>query len=250
MEQIIELIQQYGVTVVLFGVLIFINICIFKRMAKRGEDLDRIEKEREERDSERDKAYQLQQEKMTELLVVVARNTKHGHTADEEECIQNRNNKINIALDHLRDDLDADRACCFLYHNGGYSITGMSFLKMTMMFEKISSNVMPVMGYYRDVPRTMFPILTQKIAEQGLYYIKDIKDIEKEDPITYQSFVIRGTNSAYALAMKNIEGALLGFICVEFIKGETKSQKLINEKLKRAAIKISGILDGSEAVGC
>lgn len=248
MEHIIELIQQYGVTVVLFGVLIFINICIFKRMSTREENLDKIEKEREKRDSERDKAYQLQQEKITALLATVVDNTKHNHTVDEEATTQKRNDKINIALEHLKDDVDADRASCFLYHNGGYSITGTSFLKMSMMFEKISGDTTSVMNSYQNVPRTMFPILTQKIAEQGLYYIKDIKEIEKEDPVTYQSFVIRGTKSAYAKAMKSINGALLGFVCVEFTNEKHSGQKLIAEKLKGAATKISGILDGAETV--
>lgn len=104
------------------------------------------------------------------------------------------------------------------------------------------------MGTHQGVPRTMFPILLQKLTEQGYYYIEDMETIRDVDAITYQAFTIRGTKSVFIRAIKTTEHALLGFIAVEFNTGTWTDLEALKDCLLNKAIKISGALEVGDDV--
>ena len=146
-------------------------------------------------------------------------------------------------LNCLREKSGANRVSCFIYHNGGYSVTGRSFQKMSMLYEVVDGKTVSVMNSFQNVPRTMFFTLTQKLSEQGCYDISDIEDIKDADAITYQTFYARGAKAAYCGVIKDSKKNILGFIVVEYTVDKCNDEKKTKDLIKHKVEKISAALE-------
>ena len=116
MKEIVDAIIKYGSTPVLIAVLVFIIIW-FARCLK---DISCKQQE----------ASQKSEERTTELFKIIKEvgdNTKHIHPVPEEEENRRCNDLVMSLLNCLREKSGANRVSCFIYHNGGYSVTGRSF---------------------------------------------------------------------------------------------------------------------------
>lgn len=232
MQDIIDAIIKYGSTPVLIAALIFIIIW-FARYLK---DISKQQQETSQKSEER----------TTEILKIiqeVGENTKHTHSGPEEEENRRCNNLVMNLLHCLREKSGANRVSCFIYHNGGYSVTGRSFQKMSMLYEVVDGKTVSVMNSFQNVPRTMFFTLTQKLSEQGCYDISDIEDIKDADAITYQTFYARGAKAAYCGVIKDSKKNVLGFIVVEYTVDKCSDEKKTKDLIKNKVDKISAALE-------
>lgn len=232
MKEIVDAIIKYGSTPVLIAALVFVVIC-FARYLK-----DISEKQQE--------ASQRSEERATELFKMIKEvgdNTKHTHPVLEEEENRRCNDLVMSLLNCLREKSGANRVSCFIYHNGGYSVTGRSFQKMSMLYEVVDGKTVSVMNSFQNVPRTMFFTLTQKLSEQGCYDISDIEDIKDADAITYQTFYARGAKAAYCGVIKDSKKNILGFIVVEYTVDKCNDEKKTKDLIKHKVEKISAALE-------
>ena len=232
MKEIVDAIIKYGSTPVLIAALIFIVIG-FARYLK-----DMSEKQQE--------ASQMSEKRITklfEMIKEVGDNTKHTHPVPEEEENRRCNDLVMSLLNCVREKSGANRVSCFIYHNGGYSVTGRSFQKMSMLYEVVDGKTVSVMNSFQNVPRTMFFTLTQKLSEQGCYDIRDIEDIKDADAITYQTFYARGAKAAYCGVIKDSRKNILGFIVVEYTVDKCNDEKKTKDLIKNKVSKISAALE-------
>ena len=232
MKEIVDSIIKYGSTPVLIAALVFIVIW-FARYLK-----DISEKQQE--------ASQRSEERTTELFKMIKEvgdNTKHTHPIPEEEENRRCNDLVMSLLNCLREKSGANRVSCFIYHNGGYSVTGRSFQKMSMLYEVVDGKTVSVMNSFQNVPRTMFFTLTQKLSEQGCYDISDIEDIKDADALTYQTFYARGAKAAYCGVIKDSKKNILGFIVVEYTVDKCNDEKKTKDLIKHKVEKISAALE-------
>ena len=189
---------------------------------------------------------QKSEERTTELLKIIQEardNTKHTHPGPEEEENRRCNDLVMNLLNCLREKSGANRVSCFIYHNGGYSVTGRSFRKMSMLYEVVDGKTVSVMNSFQNVPRTMFFTLTQKLSEQGCYDISDIEDIKDADAITYQTFYARGAKAAYCGVIKDSRKNILGFVVVEYTVDKCSDEKNTKDLIKNKVGKISAALE-------
>lgn len=232
MKEIVDSIIEYGSTPVLIAALVFIVIW-FARYLK-----DISDKQQE--------ASQRSEERTTELFKMIKEvgdNTKHTHPVPEEEENRRCNDLVMSSLNCLREKSGANRVSCFIYHNGGYSVTGRSFQKMSMLYEVVDGKTISVMNSFQNVPRTMFFTLTQKLSEQGRYDISDIEDIKETDAITYQTFYARGAKAAYCGVIKDSRKNILGFIVVEYTVDKCDDEEKTKNLIKNKVEKISAALE-------
>ena len=232
MKEIVDAIIKYGSTPVLIAALVFIVIG-FARCLK-----DISEKQQE--------ASQMSEKRITklfEMIKEVGDNTKHTHPVPEEEENRRCNDLVMSLLNCLREKSGANRVSCFIYHNGGYSVTGRSFQKMSMLYEVVDGKTVSVMNSFQNVPRTMFFTLTQKLSEQGCYDIRDIEDIKDADAITYQTFYARGAKAAYCGVIRDSRKNILGFIVVEYTADKCNDEKKTKDLIKNKVSKISAALE-------
>ena len=232
MKEIVDSIIKYGSTPVLIAALVFIVIWFARYLKDISDKQQEISQRSEERTSE-----------LFKMIKEVGDNTKHTHPVPEEEENRRCNDLVMSLLNCLREKSGANRVSCFIYHNGGYSVTGRSFQKMSMLYEVVDGKTVSVMNSFQNVPRTMFFTLTQKLSEQGCYDIRDIEDIKDADAITYQTFYARGAKAAYCGVIKDSRRNILGFIVVEYTVDKCNDEKKTKDLIKHKVGKISAALE-------
>ena len=232
MKEIVDSIIKYGSTPVLIAALVFIVIWFARYLKDISDKQQEISQRSEERTSE-----------LFKMIKEVGDNTKHTHPVPEEEENRRCNDLVMSLLNCLREKSGANRVSCFIYHNGGYSVTGRSFQKMSMLYEVVDGKTVSVMNSFQNVPRTMFFTLTQKLSEQGCYDISNIEDIKDADAITYQTFYARGAKAAYCGVIKDSRKNILGFIVVEYTVDKCNDEKKTKDLIKHKVSKISAALE-------
>lgn len=246
----VTILKEFGFPVVVAVAALTLAILAFRSQKNMNEKQQSINAEQQAMIAEQQKALadkeEAYQEMFTRILNTLAsvnKNTNPIHEDNEEEENRKLNLLINTQLNKIMDKTGANRVSCFSFHNGGKDVIGRSFQKMSMTHEAVDANTISVMGSYQNIPRMMFPILVQKIAEVGYYDISNLEDIKSIDATTYQSFYARGAHAVYIRAIKSSEGKILGFITAEFISSDPIDEGTIRESLLNKAMKISGALE-------
>ena len=243
MSEIVQMIATYGILPVLAAAIIFLVIFAFKSQANFNKKQQEINEKQQQANDAQEARLMEYFEKITGTMAQINYNTSIIHSKEEEEENRRVDEVIYQQLTKLLDKTKANRVSCFLYHNGGRNVLGRSFQKMSMSHEVVDSNTAPLMSQYQQMPRMMFPILNQKMAEQGYYYIEDMSKIQEVDTITYQSFIVRGVKAAFIQAIKATSGTILGFMTVEFTTGGIEFSKELRHCLINKAGRVSGILE-------
>lgn len=237
---IAEQITIYGVFPVAFGLVMTLLFLMFRSNKKNSNDQQQlIHKLMTSQQEDNNAALQQLLSAVQKLL----QNTNPCHSAEEEDDNRRTNLLINMQLQKIQLQTNANRVSCFLYHNGGRDILGRSFQKMSMTHETVDSNTVSVMSSYQNIPRMMFSILIQKLSDEGYYDIDNIEDIKELDCVTYQSLRTRGVKSAFFRAIKTTNHVTLGFVLVEFTTNSYGDKEDLRKCLSNKAIKISGALE-------
>lgn len=237
MKEIFDAINSYGLSVVIAGAFIYICFKCVDAILKRRKDKQtaELEAERDKREYERYEAFTKQ------ILDIV----QHGpnHTVAEQEEHRRVQQLIQEQLDKLVRD-GASRAYFFTFHNGGRDILGNGLMKMSMVAESIGSNK-PIMPHYQAMPRALFPIVYNRLDEEGAYFVEDRNNIAQSDPMTYQFLLEHEAKAVLFRAVRRQDGLLVGFVGVEYnsdVPDLHKAKVNLDKKLNR----IVGILLGAD----
>lgn len=245
MSELVQLIATYGVLPVLIAALIGMWIYTVKSQHNFNKKQQEINEKQQAANDAQETRLMETFEKVSGIMTEIRYNTAVIHSKEEEDENRRVDEVIYQQLYELLDKFRANRVSCFAYHNGGRNVLGRSFQKMSMSHEVVDGNTAPQMTQYQQMPRMLFPILNQKMAEQGYYYIEDLNMIREIDATTYQSFIARGVKAAFVQAIKATSGTLLGFMTVEFTDGPKECSKELKHNLLGKTAKISGILEVS-----
>lgn len=232
---------------VILAVLIVVLFFEMKRADKRAEQKETEEKVRE---ASLNKQFEtllgMQQDIANRQVNLPVR----SHTKEEEETNRYVNKSIQKQLDVLRTSTGANRVGFYLFHNGEYTINGLSFSKMSLMAESLDQMSVSVMLDYQSTPRNLLPGLINQVYDDGSYYVSDIESIKDADINTYNVYKQRGTRAFYVEGVRdNVKDVYLGFISVEFSltdppKGEDV-EDAIELELKKSVKYLSGILQAN-----
>lgn len=247
--EVLKSIVDYGATPVLLAVIIGLVIWFVKKINQLGANIPDEQRRWNERQEQRLDKQDERIDKMLDEIKDIKINTVHVHGHVEEEGNRKCNLLVDTQLNCLLEKSKANRVSCFMYHNGGYTVTGRSFQKMSMLYEAVDGKTSSVMGAYQNIPRTMFPILMQKLSEQGYYDIDDIESIKEDAKTSYQAFKSRGAKSVYVGAIKDSQHNMLGFVLVEYVADKCEDKEALKELIKKKINRISAAFEvGSDAV--
>lgn len=241
LNEIMQMVATYGAFPVLFAITLYLLIKTYKSVQ---EDKKKNQEEREKdqkKDEEREKRYT---DMLTSLLTAATKG--FSHTKEEEEDNRRVNNFIEGQLNCLLSEEKANRAYLFAYHNGGHDITGRGFQKMSITNEMVDLNTVPIMRSYQNVPRSMFPTLYKTLVSQDVYFIEDLEEIKESDPMSYQMFLTHGAHSVLIHAIKTMEGAVMGFLVMEYTNSDCEDFEKAKRTLEKKALRISGALINKE----
>ena len=253
MNEIGQLVAQYGLVPAIMIVLMYLLIIWYQKHAEKkrieAEAKKEQEKiaaeakanaEREQRENERDlKILSMFKEAMIESV-------HPKHTVEEQE----EGRRINGLIDHELGCLvekGSTRAYLFSFHNGGSDMIGRGYLKMSLTDECVRPGCTPIMQQYQNIPRGLFPKLYNVLENAEYYDVTDVELIENEDPMTYSFLKEHGAASAFFRPIKRSDGLMLGFVGTEFDHAITEHEELATarRRIDAKANRIIGALLGS-----
>lgn len=167
-----------------------------------------------------------------------------GHpTKEATENLEKINNKIFQEMQGLLNALDADRSYVVLYHNGGKSSSGYYFQKMSCICEIVHSGIQPMSPEFQNVHRASYNYLLNRLNNEDVAFTELYEDIKDEDPFSYSQLVARHVKSCYMTALKDINGAHIGFIGIDYCADHTTTNTEICKLLKTVGHKVEPLVD-------
>ena len=150
---------------------------------------------------------------------------------------------VNIRIDHIKEEFNADRVWISQFHNGGnFYPTGRSMAKFSIMYEVVGPNVGSVQSNFKNIPVNLF---SRSINQLLVNDVIEISDFKNETIATYGLKYIAeesGCKSAYLFAIKSIEDKFIGVLSVEYTKRKKDLDMESINHLQVHASSIGGVL--------
>lgn len=188
--------------------------------------LDMIQKQNQE--------YQEQQTKNAELLIKSIVDGVVNHVPSHEENIKltKITEEIDIILNQILQATSADRVSLVQYHNGGKGINKQAFLKMSMTNEQVRFGIKQFMPEFKDQFRSVLAYFVKELNDIGYCYISKAEDLKDTDNSMYDFMKNRGIVSKFGIALKDHKGAVIAFICIEYLSDTEIDLEKIDRVLK------------------
>ena len=145
-----------------------------------------------------------------------------------KELQENYNSMIQDIINQILLETGASRVCIVKYHNGNKDMTGKSFLKMSMTNEVVNLGVAPMMSDFRDLFRSLLAYWCHEIETKECCIISDAEDLKNIDITMYQYLTVRNIEAKYGIGLKDNDGNIIGFICIEYLNKSDFDLKKIN----------------------
>ena len=150
---------------------------------------------------------------------------------------------VNLRIDHIKEEFNADRVWISQFHNGGnFYPTGRSMAKFSIMYEVVGPNVGSVQSNFKNIPVNLF---SRSINQLLVNDVIEISDFKNETIATYGLKYIAeesGCKSAYLFAIKSIEDKFIGVLSVEYTKRKKDLDIESINHLQVHASSIGGVL--------
>ena len=211
------------------GLAVIIMIILFlKTNKKRQAEYDQERKEYKEMNKEIHDNY-------TAMIQDIVQGVSKRHlTFEESKRLIQIEKQINDAINVILKETNASRVCIVKYHNGQRDMTGMAFLKMSMTNEVVNRGVAPLMSDFKDLFRSYLAYWCHELEVNGKCIIKDTEDLQNTDINMYEYLKTRNIEAKYGVALKDLDGDVIGFLCVEYLdKREFKIEnieKIVNHQ--------------------
>jgi hypothetical protein len=125
---------------------------------------------------------------------------------------------LNKEIDKIREEVEADRIWIAQFHNGGKllsSIRNTSMKRISVTHEAVGAGVSREQNTFSGMLVTFFSDMIGRLLNKD--YINYTGDIANSDPEIELLFRQRGTEEMHLLAMRNIEGVLIGILGVDYV---------------------------------
>ena len=187
-----------------------------------------------EREEQRKRNEELQENYNSMIQDIIKGVSKKHLTPIESKNIGKIEKEINDIINQILLETGASRVCIVKYHNGNKDMTGKSFLKMSMTNEVVNLGVAPMMSDFRDLFRSLLAYWCHELEVNGKCIIKDTEDLQNIDINMYEYLKTRNIEAKYGVALKDLDGDIIGFLCVEYLdKREFKIEnieKIVNHQ--------------------
>ena len=167
----------------------------------------------------------------------------HSLSQAENDKLTNINKNIDIILQDILTETNASRASLVQYHNGGRGINKQAFLKMSMTNEKTQPKIKSIMSQCKDQFRSALGYFVNKIAETGHCCIFDIEEMKSKDVGMYELMSSRGIEAKCGYGIKDKDGMVIAYICVEYEHKENAIKENIQKAFMEHHIEIERLLN-------
>lgn len=165
------------------------------------------------------------------------------HTLNHNDAIK-KDELITSKLRKLKDNYNCDRVWIAEFHNGGKTYSGKSFQRFSTTYEVVSQGVASEAVNTQNIPTSIFSLFFKKLIESCYYYTRDTK--KANDPMSFamQNFwENRGVSSFICLAIKDINGNFVGFLCMDGVINDIIIENSMIQRLIVEASNLAGYLE-------
>ena len=152
---------------------------------------------------------------------------------------------ITSKIEHIKEELKADRVWITQFHNGGHFYpTGKSMAKFSVIYEAVSQNTNSIQSNFQNIPVNLFSKSINYLLENDVI---EIADYTNETIATHGLKYIAidtGCKSGYLFAIKTIDNKFIGTLGLDFSKRKTKLDVESINYLQVHATAIGGVLMG------
>lgn len=202
--------------------ILIVFILYIKGNQKRDKEYEAERKEQKKRNEELQKNY-------NSMIQDIIKGVSKKHlTPVESKNIGKIEKEINDIINQILLETGASRVCIVKYHNGNKDMTGKSFLKMSMTNEVVNLGVAPMMSDFRDLFRSLLAYWCHEIETKECCIISDAEDLKDIDITMYQYLTVRNIEAEYGIGLKDNDGNIIGFICIEYLNKSDFDLKKIN----------------------
>lgn len=127
----------------------------------------------------------------------------------------------------------------------GKDLSGLSFLKMSIRNEIDAPGVKSLRPDFQNVFRNTLAYWCNEILTANYCFIDNVEDMKDVDAGMYDFMISRGVKSKYGISIKNSNGILIGFICIEYMIEYPISVKEISKILQVNKTRIEALLNFS-----
>ena len=152
------------------------------------------------------------------------------------------NRQISELLDAFRRRVAASRIYIFAYHNGGHSISGLSFIRASCTHELVSLGTRPQQVLLQNLPVTMFCSFNQKVLNKEGVRCADISCFAETDPSMYETLQMQGIKSIYCVGLYSGAGTPIGFLGIDYCDDNTDITDNDFEDLAALGIRVSSLM--------
>lgn len=194
MDGTVKLITEFGILTVMSALMIVFCVMILKSFLNKYENM--IEQDNERYD------------KLLDLVTGT-------HSCEEDEYINKVYDNTYSIIDKLREDTNMNRAYVFMFHNGGRSLTGIPFYKMSCISESVSLGVEHMSYQTQNILLSSFPQLFKSLHETGKLHMIDTEESKYYDQSLFSFMSSRGSKSCFIKSITNDDGRILGMLGLE-----------------------------------
>jgi transcriptional regulator with GAF, ATPase, and Fis domain len=213
LEELLGLIEKYGVSLVLLLLLGFATWKLIKFLLSRMKNQDARIKEQDERI---DKLIQsLSKPKITESKL---------------NSYANKASEIHDLTHSFLNDIDANRIAIYEYHNGGNNICGIEFKKCSLNYEATDGKTKKIQSQEQSMPLSINPLWNKLIIQDKPIYILSINKLEETDNTIYLTLKNQNIKSYYLKQIRTYDNKVLGFMSITYYDEE---RVLSDDEIKR-----------------
>ncbi len=151
------------------------------------------------------------------------------------------NERIDIKLEELRLEYDADRICIYRFHNGGHYYPNTDMQKFSVAYEKVSPGVSSLIMLHQNLLVSAFHWqLSKTIKDKGFFY----KDVELIEDYSTKDFLSNnGIRSIYNFPIFSLTGKAIAFVTVQYVKDKKNLTGNILDDLESTLNSLTGYLE-------
>ena len=126
--------------------------------------------------------------------------------------------KVDLQLEQLMEELGCDRICISQFHNGGhYYPTGKSIKKFSIFYECLTESAHSIKETFQNIPVSLFPKVFSVLYKDGEIAIPDTSDNNFD---CCGLFPVKGKNyntkSFYLLSIKDLNDNFIGVLAITY----------------------------------
>jgi len=222
-ENTLQLMDQYGVSLVALVFVGFFAWFLVKFILKRMKD----------------------QEKKIDTLLdkLISKDHEENLTEEKMDRFAVNANRVQQLIYHLLNEFDADRVSVYEYHNGGKTITGIDFKKCSNTYEVVGLGIEEKYNEHQNIPISVNFLWNKLLMDRKPIFISDICSLKQTDHTIYQMLKSQGIKSYYSRLIKDYNGKPIGFMTIKYYNDKVvlddEQLKLFND----TTISVGGLIN-------